>query len=317
MRIAIYVFEGITMFHLSTPLAVFGEVARLGLADWQTSVWSEDGDPVRSAEGLEIAALHGSEAVDAADVLVIPSWPAELPQASGLLLDLIRQAHGRGTMVVGLCLGTFAVAQADLLDGRRAVTHWVQAARLASQHPDVAVEPSALYIDHGDVLTSAGTASALDACLHLVRTRLGSHAAATIARRLVIAPHREGGQAQYVERPLPPVTREDIGALAEWALARLDQPLSVDDLAQQARMSPRNFTRRFRQATGTSPARWLLGRRLDEARRLLESTDLAIGSVADACGFASPVTFRQNFVSAYATTPSAYRRQFNDGKYRS
>ncbi|WP_040168054.1 GlxA family transcriptional regulator [Microbacterium gorillae] len=312
MRIAIYAFDGITMFHLSIPLAVFGEVARLGLADWETCVWSEDGKPVRTEGGLEIAALSGSESVSSADVLVIPSWPSELPEANDQLLELIRRTHDRGAAVVGLCLGAFAVAQAGLLDGRSAVTHWVRTADLAIQYPGLNVEPSALYIDHGDVLTSAGAASALDACVHLVRARLGSSAAATVARRLVIAPHREGGQAQYIERPVPTATGGIIGAVTDWALTRLDQPLSVEDLAQRAQMSPRNFTRRFRKATGTSPARWLLTRRLDEARRLLETTEQPISRIAEACGFVSPVTLRQNFIGTYSTTPTAYRRQFND-----
>ena len=174
------------------------------------------------------------------------------------------------------------------------------------------VSPAALYVDHGDVLTSAGTASAIDACLHIVRSHLGSAAAATVARNLVVAPHREGDQAQYVDRPMSQAGGVGhLGPTIDWALAHLDQPLTVDDLAAHARMSRRNFTRRFAEVTGTTPARWVLARRLDEARRLLETTTWPVARIATACGFSSVVTFRQNFVTTYATTPTSYRQRFS------
>jgi transcriptional regulator GlxA family with amidase domain len=176
----------------------------------------------------------------------------------------------------------------------------------------VKVNPAALYLDHGDVLTSAGTASAIDACLHIVRSHLGSAAAATVARHLVVAPHREGDQAQYVDRPMPqPDGVGHLGPAIDWALAHLDQLLTVDDLAAHARMSRRNFTRRFAEVMGTTPARWVLARRLDEARRLLETTTWPVARIATACGFISVVAFRQNFVATYATTPTSYRQRFS------
>jgi transcriptional regulator GlxA family with amidase domain len=176
----------------------------------------------------------------------------------------------------------------------------------------VKVNPAALYLDHGDVLTSAGTASAIDACLHIVRSHLGSAAAATVARHLVVAPHREGDQAQYVDRPMPqPDGVGHLGPTIDWALAHLDQLLTVDDLAAHARMSRRNFTRRFAEVMGTTPARWVLARRLDEARRLLETTTWPVARIATACGFSSVVAFRQNFVATYATTPTSYRQRFS------
>lgn len=292
VEIAIHAFDGMTMFHLSTPLAVFGEVTRLGLADWRTTVFSDDGGPVRTAEGLTIADISGPEVGERADLLVFPSWPLDLPQAPEPLLEFMHTAHSQGTTVAGLCLGTFPVAHSGLLDGRDAVTHWLQAEQLAAQAPDVRVRPAALYIDHGDVLTSAGTA---------------------VARRLVIAPHREGGQAQYIERPLVDDAMEEgpIGTAMDWALHHLHETLTVDSLAAQVQMSPRNFSRRFREHTGVSPAKWILARRLDESRRLLETTEMPISQVAEACGFVSPVTFRQNFVQAYDTTPTAYRQHFS------
>jgi transcriptional regulator GlxA family with amidase domain len=176
----------------------------------------------------------------------------------------------------------------------------------------VKVNPAALYLDHGDVLTSAGTASAIDACLYIVRTHLGSAAAATVARHLVVAPHRDGDQAQYIDRPMPEAGGVGhLGPTFDWALGNLDQRLSVDDLAAHARMSRRNFTRRFAEVTGTTPARWVLARRLDEARRLLETTTWPVARIAEACGFSGAVTFRQNFVATYSTTPTSYRQRFS------
>lgn len=315
MRIAIHAFDGITMFHIATPLLVFGEVARLGLAqDWSTTAWSANARPVRTADGVLIDQLAGPEAMAGADLVIFPSWPDDFPAPNPELLDLIRTAHRQGTAVAGLCLGAFPVVRSGILDGRTAVTHWAGAERLAAVRPEVQLHPEALYIDHGDVLTSAGTASGLDACLHVVRTRLGSAAAVRLARHLVIAPHREGDQAQYIERPLvAPEGAGPIGETISWALANLDQPLSVDDLAAQANMSKRNFTRRFRETVGTTPAQWIRARRLDDARLLLETTTWPISRVAESSGFGNAVTFRQSFVAAYATTPTSYRLRFTGG----
>lgn len=310
MRIAIHAFDGVAMFHLAAPLTVFGEVSRLGLGDWETRVWSEDGDPITTTEGLVLSSLSGPPGASEVDMVVFPSWPGQLPPAGEWLVELIRQAHRAGAVIVGLCLGAFPVAQSGLLDGRSAVTHWVAVDRLAGTHPDVDVESAALYIDHGDVLTSAGTASALDACLHLVRTRLGALAASTVARRMVIAPHREGDQAQYIVRPVAPSPGKGLAPVVEWARRHLDQPITVADLATVASMSPRHLSRRFREEMGASPAAWLGALRLDEARRLLETTDWSVSRIARECGYSSPVTFRQRFVAAFATTPTAYRRRF-------
>ncbi|UJW31104.1 helix-turn-helix domain-containing protein [Saccharothrix sp. AJ9571] len=313
MKIAVHAFDGITTFHLAAPLLVFDEVSRQGLAtDWSTTVWSADGRSIRTSEGLVVDGLGSPAVASAADLVVFPSWPTDLPPPREELVEVVRAAHGRGAGVVGLCLGAFPVASAGLLDGRSAATHWAAAARLAAGHPEVAVQSSALYVDHGDVLTSAGTASALDACLHIVRQRLGAAAATTVARHLVIAPHREGDQAQYIERPLAghAGATDPIGTTLEWAAANLHLPLSVEDLAGHARMSTRNFVRRFRETTGTSPARWVTARRLDEARRLLEVTAWTVARIAETCGYDSVVTFRQNFVRAYATTPTSYRQRF-------
>ncbi|MGP9503919.1 GlxA family transcriptional regulator [Specibacter sp. AOP5-B1-6] len=312
MKIAIHAFDGMTMFHLATPLLVFGEVARLGLGDdWETRVFTEAGQSVRSAEGYVVGDSFGPEVADDADLVVFPSWLSELPEPSEALLRLVRDSHERGATIAGLCLGAYPVARSGILDGRTAVTHWGAAQAVAVKAPAVEFNESALYVDHGDVLTSAGTASALDACLHIVRTRLGSATAAAVARQIVIAPHREGDQAQYIARPLQdPDLDGPLGRTVQWALANLDQDLEVEELAARATMSKRNFTRRFKEVTGLSPARWVLSRRLDDARQLLETTSWSIARIAESCGFGSPVTFRQNFVAAYATTPTSYRTRF-------
>ncbi len=312
MKIAVHAFDGMTLFHLATPLLVFGEVSRLGLAEgWEALVFTESGLPVRSAEGYVIGEVSGPEIARDADLVVFPSWLSHLPEPSDDLLRLVRQTHDRGSVIAGLCLGAYPVACSGVLDGRTAVTHWAAAKSMASKAPAVKFDDSALYIDHGDVLTSAGTASALDACLHIVRTHLGSAAAAAVARQIVVAPHREGDQAQYVARPLQdPELDGPLGKTIEWALANLDQDLEVEAMAAHATMSKRNFTRRFKEVTGLSPARWVLGRRLDDARQLLETTSWSIARIAESCGFGSPVTFRQNFLAAYSTTPTSYRTRF-------
>lgn len=312
MKIAIFAFDGITMFHLSVPQMVFDEVTRLGLADWQTVLFSSNGGPVRTAEGYDISGVGTPNIASDADIVLIPSWHDDGRPAGPALQELLVREHARGATVAGLCLGTFPIADAGLLTDRRVVTHWRAFDLLADRHSDLRVDESVLYIDDDDVFTSAGTASGLDACLHLVRARLGASAANEVARSLVIAPHRDGGQAQYIQRPLPGRTGDDpIAKILTWALERLDEPLPVERLAREAHMSSRSFVRLFKESTGTTPAAWVRTRRLDEARRLLETTDHPIDRIAADCGFGSATTFRQNFAEAFLTTPTDYRRRFH------
>lgn len=313
VRIAVHAFDDITMFHLAAPLLVFGELGRLGLAeDWTCRLWSHRPGSVRTAEGYHVGDVEGPEVLDWADMVVVPSWPTPVrPSTPAFRADLVR-AHARGAVVVGLCLGALAVADTGLLGDREAVTHWQMLPELQQRLPGARLDTSVLYVDHGDVLTSAGTASAVDACLHLVRKHLGADVAARVARSLVVAPHREGGQAQYIEQPVAPEGGDTaVGDVQAWALAHLDGDLSVDALAQRATMSRRSFVRHFTRATGTTPARWVLDQRLAAARVLLETTRWTVQTVAAKCGFASVVTFRQNFTAAFAATPTAYRRQFS------
>ncbi|WP_101848275.1 GlxA family transcriptional regulator [Zhihengliuella sp. ISTPL4] len=312
MRIAIYAFDGVTMFHLAVPQMVFDEVTRQGLDQWDPVLFSATGDAVVTAEGYGVAGLAGPSVAETADLVVVPSWHSDGRPADAEIVGLLQSSHRRGAAVAGLCLGAIPVADAGLLAGRAAVTHWQGFDLLASRHSDIRVDQTVLYIDHGDVLTSAGTASALDACLHVVRSRLGSAAANQVARHLVIAPHRDGGQAQYIERPLSRPDHEPIAAVLDWALRNLNEDLSVERLATQAHMSRRSFVRAFRVSTGATPAAWVRLRRLDEARRLLEVTDFSVDQIASECGFGSPTTFRQRFVDAYRVSPSQYRRRFGD-----
>jgi transcriptional regulator GlxA family with amidase domain len=225
------------------------------------------------------------------------------------VLDALRAAADRGARVVSVCTGAFALAAAGLLDGRRATTHWADAGELARRHPEVAVDPDVLYVDEGAVLTSAGVAAGIDLCLHLVRRDHGAAAAARIARRMVVAPHREGGQAQFLHRPLPP-PGTGLSATCAWAVERLAEPLTVADLARHAGWAPRTFARRFVAETGTTPLRWLAAQRLLEARRLLEATDLPVDLVAERCGLGTAANLRLHLARDAGMTPTAYRRAY-------
>ncbi|WLP89410.1 AraC family transcriptional regulator [Gordonia sp. NB41Y] len=314
MHIAIYVFDGVSMFHVAAPQMVFRDAADLApdTGDWRITLWSTTPDAVSFAEGHGLTGVSGPEAITDADILIIPSWPDHWPEPDADLTALICAAHARGAVVAGLCFGAVAVADTGILAGRSAVTHWVATDVLARRGRCGSVDDSVLYIDHGDVITSAGTVSSIDACLHLIRRLRGTDLANRVARRMVVAPHRDGGQAQYIERPLPETRNPtSVSAVLDWALTHLDDDLGVDRLAARARMSRRTFLRHFRESTGTTPARWVVQQRLEAARSLLETTDHDLRQVAHTCGFASEVTFRQNFVARYGVAPSAYRLRFS------
>jgi transcriptional regulator GlxA family with amidase domain len=227
------------------------------------------------------------------------------------LVDAVRAAHEAGARIASICTGAFVLAAAGLLDGRRATTHWMHAELLARRHPRVHVDPDVLYIDHGDVLTSAGKAAGLDLCLHLVRLDHGSTVANALARRLVVPPHRDGGQAQFIQAPVPSNGDGGLGGLLNWALERLDEPLTVTDLARAARVSERTLARQFRAATGTTPLRWLLTQRVHRAQELLETTDLGVEQVAARTGLGTAATLRRHFHRTVGVPPDAYRRAFH------
>ncbi|OEZ99550.1 HTH-type transcriptional regulator CdhR [Duganella phyllosphaerae] len=310
IKVAVIAFGGITPFHLSVPCLVF-DAAPAGHFD--VRVCAADGTPLATSAGFAIATSHGLEALDDADLVIMPSWHDDCRPAPPLLLAALRRAHERGARVVGLCLGAFPLAEAGLLNGKTATTHWAFADQLARRFPQVKVDSDVLYVDQGAVLTSAGVAAGLDCCLHLLRQLCGAELANAVARQLVIAPHRQGGQAQFIERPLP-VSRSD-GRFADvlaWVGERLEHAHSIDQLAARAAMSRRHFTRHFRQATGSSFKQWLLAQRLALARRLLESSDAAIEVVAQQAGFGSALSLRQHFKAALQLSPSAYRKGYRN-----
>jgi transcriptional regulator GlxA family with amidase domain len=309
--IAVVAFDGISPFHLSVPCIVFGEdYGDGGVPRFDVRVCATEPGKLRTSAGFAIEAPHGLEAIAAADVVIVPSWRDALMPPDPLA-QALRAAHARGAQMVGLCLGAFVLAAAGILDGRPATTHWAWAETFARRYPAVHVDAAVLYVDDGDVLTSAGTAASLDCCLHLLRRRCGARAANYVARRLVVPPHRQGSQAQFVEQPLGIRARDErLSALLDWVQQNLREPHSLDSLAERALMSRRTFTRRFKQATGATVGAWLLGARLSRAQQLLETTDDSVDAIADAAGFGSAVSLRQHFAEAFKTTPSNYRRDF-------
>jgi len=311
-RIAVLAFEGISLFHLSVPSLVFGRDRRdAGLPRYEVLLCAQRPGPVATVDGLVVDIPHGLEAMEGADIIIVPSWNApELPAPEAVTSALVA-AHARGATIVGFCIGAFVLGDAGLLDGLPATTHWGWRECFGRRFPSSRFQPDVLYVDTGRVITSAGTVAAIDCCLHLVRRRHGADVANRVARRLVTPPHRDGGQAQYIEQPVPErVSNERLAAVIEWARGHLDQPLSIDALAGMALMSRRNFTRRFREAVGTSAQRWIASERLRLAQRLLETTELAIDQVAEAAGFGTSLSLRQRFAEDVGMSPSAYRRSF-------
>lgn len=259
--------------------------------------------------GFDVVVDRGLEELEHADVVVVAPFGADTPVAE-VVLEALRAAHARGAWIVSLCSASFALAQAGLLDGRRATTHWMYTDALSERYPAVTVDPDVLYVADGRILTSAGTAASIDACLHLVREELGAEAATAIARRMVVPPHRDGGQAQYIDHQVPDCESESFAALLEWAAAHPAADLSVEALARRALLSPRTFARRFRAETGTTPAAWVGRMRLQVAQQLLEGTTLGIEEIAGRLGYSDAAVLRQHFTRTLGTSPSAYRSRF-------
>jgi transcriptional regulator GlxA family with amidase domain len=310
-RVAVLVFDGAPIFETAVPLSVFGiDRTSTGAPPFEVLPVAASGRSARSTAGTRVHAPYRLADLAGADVVVVPTWSDPHTPPPAAVLRALRQAHCEGALVVGLCLGAFVLAAAGLLDDRRATTHWMYADLLAERFPEVTVDAPALYVDEGSVVTSAGTAAGLDACLHVVRRLHGADAASTIARRMVVAPQRAGGQAQFIE-PVPVAPEADeLGDVVARVLAQLDEPVDVDRLAAMARMSRRTFDRRFREKFGSSPLQWVLHQRILRAQRLLETTDLPIDEVARRSGFATGVTLRPHFRSVVGVSPQAYRRTF-------
>jgi AraC family transcriptional regulator, transcriptional activator FtrA len=309
-RVAVLAPPDAALFEVSVACEIFGEdLSELGVPWYRFRLAGVTEGPVRTTTpGVTLHATYGLDALRWADTVVVA--PGSRDEHPPELLEELSAAHRRGARLVSLCTGAFVLAAAGVLDGRRATTHWLRAAELAERHPSVRVDPAVLYVDDGDVLTSAGTAASIDLCLHLVRSDFGAEVANALARRLVVPPHRDGGQAQYIDHPLPDPGPDLFGETLHWMQAHLGEELAVDDLARRAAMSPRTFARRFRLATGTTPLQWLLHQRVLLARQMLETTDLPVERIAERCGFGTAATLRQHFQRMVHTTPRAYRRTF-------
>lgn len=312
-RIAVVVDHGVSPFEFAIACEVFGiDRSDQGLPAFDFRVCAPRRGPLRAQTGFTLTAPHGLEALERADLVIVPALGLDYTVPSGLA-SALHGAVGRGARVASLCSGAFALGRVGLLDGRRATTHWRYTDRLRTEFPGVDVVPDVLFVEDGPVATSAGTAAGIDLCLHLVRQSLGPAVATGIARRMVVPPQREGGQAQYVDSPVADVDATTLAPVLDWAQVHLDRPLSVSDLARRAAMSERTFARRFREETGTTPHRWLLGRRVALAEQLLETGDLGVEEVARRSGFGSATMLRHHFGRLRGTVPTAYRRAFGVG----
>ncbi|MBY4594622.1 helix-turn-helix domain-containing protein [Ottowia caeni] len=316
VRVAVLAFDGVSLFHLSVPGIVFGvQPPPSGLPPYAVGYCATTPGRVRCDQGVEVEVSAGLDAMVDADIVVVPAWNHPELAAPVALTDALRQAHARGAQIIGLCLGAFVLGDAGLLDGKAATTHWACRELFSRRFPKTHFHPDVLYVGDGNVITSAGTVAAIDCCLHILRLRHGADVANRVARMLVTPPHRQGGQAQYIEQPVPALPSEArLPGVLEWARAHLSEPLSLDAMADVARMSRRTFTRRFREATGMTVNKWLSSERIGKAQQLLETTDMSIEQVAAEAGFGTSLSLRQHFAKQVRTSPSSYRRAFRDGK---
>jgi transcriptional regulator GlxA family with amidase domain len=314
-NVAVAVSQETPVFEVGVACEVFGfDRTAEGLPGYDFAVCAVEPPPIRTSSGFLIDTPYGIERLAEADLIVIPGWRDIREAPPEPLLEALRQAVARGARVMSMCTGAFVLAATGLLDGRRATTHWRDAAALAMKYPNITVDPNVLYIDDGLVLTSAGTASGIDLCLHILRMEHGAGVANAVARRMVVPPHRDGGQAQYIDTPVPEHRRrDDLSEVLAWARAHLDEQLTVRGLAARANMSSRTFARRFVAVTGTTPHQWLVTQRVEMAQRLLEETDHAVEVVAQQSGFGTAAMLRHHFGQRRGTSPQLYRRTFRSG----
>lgn len=307
--VAVLLQEPVSLFEFGVLAEVFGiDRSEQGVPTFDYRVCAETPGPLDSRNGTTVTAPFGLEAAADADLVAVPaSSAARTP--SPAVVQVLRDAVDRGAWVLSVCSGAFTLGAAGILDGRSCTTHWQHTAELARSTPLARVDPDVLYVRDGTVITSAGTAAGIDAALYLVRTELGSAVATSIARRMVVPPHRDGGQRQFIDRPVPTTTAESLGPVLTWMLEHLDEGFTVDDLARRSAMSPRTFARRFVAETGTTPHQWLTDQRVLRARQLLEETDLPVEAVARDAGFGSAALLRHHFTRCTGITPTAFRTQ--------
>lgn len=309
--VAILAYDGLCTFEFGIAVEIFGlPRPEFDFPWYRHRIVGLDEGPMRAMGGIQVLADAGLEALAEARTIIIPGWRdrAELPPPA--LLDALREAHGRGARLLSICSGVFVLAASGLLDGLRATTHWRYAEELAQRYPAIEVDPQVLYVDAGQLLSSAGSAAGIDVCLHLVARDFGSQIANRVAQRLVMAPQRAGGQAQFIPAPVAQAARHDLSGLLDWARLHLMQPLSVAQLASRMAMSERTFLRRFREATGLTPKAWLQHERMARARSLLENSETSVERIAEQCGFRTVESFRLAFRGNVGLSPRAYRERF-------
>ena len=313
-RVAVLGVPEVVGFDLAIPPQIFSNAfGPDGEPLYDVRVCSLDGEPIRTTTGYSVLPEPGSGFLDAPDTLVIPGTHLAGPRTDASLLPDLAAYLGQlpsHTRIMSICTGTYVLAAAGLLDGRAATTHWAHARRFQQLYPRVDLHPDVLFIDDGDVLSSAGVAAGIDLCLHVIRSDHGSDVANRAARSSVVPPWRDGGQSQYIERPLPDTSGNGTAPIRAWLLQRLGDPVTLTDMAERAGTSVRTFTRRFREETGNSPTDWLLQQRVEHARHLLESTDLPIDQVAERAGLSTAASLRKHLRLRLGTSPAAYRRTF-------
>lgn len=310
--VAVIVQEGFAPFEFGLACEAFGlDRADDGVPNFDFRIVAPEPGLVASSLGFSITVEHDLSFADEADLVVVTPVPRPMWGRVDLrVAGVIRRAVARGAWVLTVCSGAFVVAAAGVLDGRRATTHWKYTDTMARMYPEIEVDPDVLYVQDGRIITSAGTAAGLDACLHLLRQELGAELTNTVARRMVVAPQRDGGQAQFIDKPLPVVASQSLAPVTDWMVQNLRRDLTVTQLAARAHMSPRTFARRFKADFGATPAAWLARQRIIHAQRLLETTDAGLDRIAYECGFGSPAVLRQNFARTLGITPTAYRLRF-------
>jgi AraC family transcriptional activator FtrA len=307
--VAVLAYDGVNAFELGLAVEVFG-LANMGPNWYRVTVCAQrPGQPLAAGGGIKVVAEAGLACLRQASTIIVPGWQDIDATPPGALLDALRRAHARGTRIASICSGVFVMAAAGLLTGRRVAAHWAHAEILAGKYPQLSVDADVLYVDDGDILSSAGRAAGLDLCVHIVRRDFGPEVANEVARRLVIPAHREGGQAQFIPRPLR-AEGDPLVELRNWAKQHLDSNLAIADLAAKAGMSRRTFIRRFEEATGIGPGEWVLQERTAKACSLLEATAMSVEQVATSVGFGSADVLRHHFRTRLATSPTRYRMDF-------
>jgi len=304
-------YDRLCTFEFGCTVELFAlERPELGVDWYEFAVCAVEEGPIRAAGGITVQAPYAPELLARADTIVIPGWRDADEAPPPQLLAWLRAAHARGARLCSICSGVFVLAAAGVLDGQRATTHWRYAERLAQRYPRIEVQPDHLYVDNGQVITAAGSAAGLDMLLHLVRRDHGARIGNLVAQRLVVAPHREGGQAQFLPRPMAQGEQGRLSRLMDWLRSHPAQPHTVASMAQRAAMSPRTLQRQFQQATGLGPVEWLIRERVAIVKDLLEEPDVPLAQIAERAGFGSEETLRHHFRRLTATTPGAYRKRF-------